>query len=165
MIIAKQARQAPVRPESTPKGERINQLTGKLPHHYPEIQAFGDFTVELLPEPEHEPRFHPVPAPFAQSPNPEVLVEEVAETNQPERPEARTKVKNTARGESHGRAKLSAGEVQQIRLLAEGDEWSISAMARSFGVSRAAIRKIIRRDTWRDDMWVATRYEGPRYGG
>ncbi len=160
MIIREQARQA--EPRSLATGEQVNQLTGPLPHHYPEIQGHGDFIVEMIPEDKPAPRVRPVSASFAQSAHPDIVVEKVAETHQPERfedePRAKQALGSSARGESHGRAKLSAGEVQQIRLLAEGGEWTVSALARAFDISRAAIRKVIKGVTWNDDMWIDTRY-------
>lgn len=52
------------------------------------------------------------------------------------------------RGEDHHQAKLTAQQVEQIREQAKTE--SISSLARQYGMSRAAIRDIRDRKTWRD---------------
>jgi len=51
---------------------------------------------------------------------------------------------NPARGEKHGRAKLSAAQVQAIRT----DGGTIYGIAKRFGISRRQVRRILDRDHW-----------------
>lgn len=156
-VIPIRARQASPRPESIPRGHMENQLTGRPPLHVPQIQGYPGFEVTEIPEDGPRPRPRPVPAPFAQGPEPYMLVEEVMEIDAGVGDESRgtePRATKRARGERHGRAKLSAAEVRQIRLLAEGGGWTVTAMARAFNVSRAAVRKVIKKTTWNDDMWL-----------
>lgn len=53
-----------------------------------------------------------------------------------------------ARGEQHGRAKLTASEVLKIRAL-HGSNMSNTKIVRLFGISRTTVRNIIARETWR----------------
>lgn len=71
------------------------------------------------------------------------------------RPKTLPKVepKGIARGERAGKAKLTADDVRAIRALANGDrshgsETSQKALAARYGISPAAVRKIITRQTW-----------------
>lgn len=49
----------------------------------------------------------------------------------------------TARGEQHGRAKLTIWEVVAIRLvLAEPEPPSVSAVARAFAVDRRTVQRV-----------------------
>jgi hypothetical protein len=53
----------------------------------------------------------------------------------------------TARGTGNGRAKLTEDEVRTIRTAyAEG--WPTMELTRHFGVDRALIRRIVRREVW-----------------
>jgi hypothetical protein len=165
MIIRRTARQAPPRPESVPKGRMENQLTGPLPHHFPAVQGHGGFRAIEIPDPPRKPCPRPVSAPFAQSAHPEITVELIAEDDPRgamSLPDVRlsgleesyfhedapreSKRRHSARGEDHGRAKLTEDKVATIRALA--GETSVSELARMFGVSRTAVRKIIRGGTW-----------------
>lgn len=73
---------------------------------------------------------------------------------------------SAARGEAHGRAKLTARQVAQIRRLyqSRGTEvrtdatgrqyrrkvWDSGTLAERFGVQPGQIRKIVRGELWRD---------------
>jgi hypothetical protein len=61
---------------------------------------------------------------------------------------AQARPQDLARGEAHHQAKLTAGEVIEIRARAAYGE-SQRALAREFRVDRAAIRNVIQRKTWR----------------
>jgi hypothetical protein len=52
------------------------------------------------------------------------------------------------RGESHGRAKLTAEQVLDIRRRHQAGE-TFSAMAREFGVNKSSIRKAVIGKAWR----------------
>ena len=52
--------------------------------------------------------------------------------------------RNPARGEKHGRAKLTADQVLAIRV----DGRSIRSIARAFGISRKQVRRILDREAW-----------------
>jgi len=54
-----------------------------------------------------------------------------------------------ARGESHGSAKLTAADAREIRRLHAMGR-SIYSLAPQFGVSKSAIRAIVRGETWTD---------------
>jgi hypothetical protein len=60
---------------------------------------------------------------------------------------ARSRPERLPRGEAHGRAKLSAEDVMEIRSRCAGGE-SHSALAMRFGVGRATIGLIHRRQRW-----------------
>ena len=51
---------------------------------------------------------------------------------------------NPARGEAHGRAKLTADQVRAIRH----DGGTIYGIAKRFGISRRQVRRILDRDHW-----------------
>jgi hypothetical protein len=167
VIIRCNARQAPPRPESVPKGPVENQLTGPLPHSFPAVQSYGEFSAIEIPDPARKPCPRPVSAPFAQSAHPEITVELIAEDDPRamSRPDVRLsgpedsffhsdaeaktgkrRSRRAARGEDHGRAKLTEDKVATIRALSA--ETSVSELARIFEVSRTAVRKILRGDTW-----------------
>lgn len=59
--------------------------------------------------------------------------------------EDRVRRKRSAVGESHGRSKLTAENVRQIRLAKD----SLSSVAKKYGVSRKAIQKIKSGITWK----------------
>ncbi len=166
MIIRCNARQSQPRPESVPKGRMENQLTGPLPHYFPAVQGHGEFRAIEIPDPPRKPCPRPVSAPFAQSAHPEITVE-LIEDDDPRatsRPEVRLsgpeeayfhsdgiktgkrRSRRAARGEDHGRAKLTEAKVMTMRALAAST--SVSQLARMFGVSRTAVRKILKGDTW-----------------
>jgi len=155
-FIQLQSRQPEPRPESQPKGEKVNWLTGSPPPHVSPVQKYGEFIVETIPEPIRKPSPQPSYAPFAQGPGPS-MAEEIRDDDDDYEEHPKPALRGPARGEKHGRSKLSKGEIQQIRLLAESNEWTISALARAYGCSRANIRRIIRGETWRDEMWCETR--------
>jgi DNA invertase Pin-like site-specific DNA recombinase len=50
-----------------------------------------------------------------------------------------------ARGEKHGRAKLTAGQVREIRSAGG----TVYGLAKRFGISRRQIRRILDGDQWR----------------
>lgn len=50
-----------------------------------------------------------------------------------------------ARGEAHGRAKLTEAAVREIRT----SDLSSAELARRFGVSRCAVIKVLQRQTWK----------------
>lgn len=52
--------------------------------------------------------------------------------------------RNPARGERHGRAKLTVEKVLAIRA----DGRSVRAVARAFGISRKQVRRILDREQW-----------------
>jgi len=54
---------------------------------------------------------------------------------------------NHARGESHGSSKLTWGEVEQIRILAESGV-TLQHLSERFNVSYGAIWKIVNHVTW-----------------
>lgn len=58
---------------------------------------------------------------------------------------------NKARGEASGRAKLTADQVQEIRVRYEPRKYGkgAHALAREFGVSKPVIFAIIKRETWK----------------
>lgn len=61
--------------------------------------------------------------------------------------------KGKVRGERHGKSKLTADDVRAIRAAADGDrrrgsETSQKALAARFGISSAAVRKILTRRSW-----------------
>lgn len=58
-----------------------------------------------------------------------------------------TGMRDAARGESAGGAKLTADEVREIRERF-GEETNKTALGRKYGVTRQTIGKIIRRETW-----------------
>jgi hypothetical protein len=161
-----QARQAP--PRNLATGRMENQLTGAPVRHTPAVQGSGNCQVVEIPDEPYIPTPQPVFAPYyPQGPTSSLLVElveedspgisqpheSVAESEFHEAPRKAGK-RRSARGEEHGRAKLSEKNAAQIRSLA-GDV-SITKLARLFGVSRAAIRKVIRYETWHDDSWSGT---------
>lgn len=142
-----------------------NQLTGPLPHYFPAVQSYGEFRAIEIPDPPRNPCPRPVSAPFAQSAHPEITVELIEEDDPRAMslPDVRLSgleeayfhsdvgiktgsSRRAARGEDHGRAKLTEDKVATIRALA--GETSVSELARMFGVSRTAVRKIIRGRTW-----------------
>ena len=57
--------------------------------------------------------------------------------------------KVTNRGESHKLAKLTDGEVREIRLKYNGDRGDITRLARAFGVSRTAIERVVKGMGWK----------------
>lgn len=64
-----------------------------------------------------------------------------------ERNGSRTKPERLTRGENHGRSKLSADQVLEIRRRHEAGE-SQHQLALAFSVSQTAVSKIIQRKTW-----------------
>jgi hypothetical protein len=52
------------------------------------------------------------------------------------------------RGEAHGRAKLTAAQVQEVRMAHAGGE-GIRSIARRFPVSRRSIARIVHGEGWR----------------
>lgn len=57
-----------------------------------------------------------------------------------------------SRGEANGRAKLTAGQVDEIRGRARGGGESRAALARIFGVSWPTIDRIVRGTRWREEV-------------
>src|SRR3990167_2545331 len=53
-----------------------------------------------------------------------------------------------ARGEKHGRAKLTEAQVREIRRRYTGEYGQQGAMAREYGVSQALIAKVVRGAVW-----------------
>ena len=57
--------------------------------------------------------------------------------------------KVTNRGESHKLAKLTDGEVREIRLRYNGARGDITRLAKAFGVSRNAIERVVKGTGWK----------------
>jgi hypothetical protein len=55
---------------------------------------------------------------------------------------------NHARGENHGRAKLSKNQVLQIRSIYEQGFESIRGLSKAYAVSKTTIERILNRDNW-----------------
>ena len=60
----------------------------------------------------------------------------------------RSKPERIARGERHGRAKMTAETVQEARRLS-ADGWTLARLAERYGVRMSTLSMIIRRVTWR----------------
>lgn len=60
----------------------------------------------------------------------------------------RARKRRQARGEQHGRAKLSWRDVATIRRLHARRHSTVSELARKYGVSKSAIQKVVNRETW-----------------
>jgi hypothetical protein len=52
-------------------------------------------------------------------------------------------------GEKNGEAKLTGGDIPQIRTLHATGKWTHCKLAAKFGVSQTAIRHILRGNTWK----------------
>lgn len=61
-----------------------------------------------------------------------------------------TKKSRQATGERQGLAMLRKDNIKTIRSMYSSGEWSCANLAKQFGVSESAIRKVIKQETWRD---------------
>jgi len=60
----------------------------------------------------------------------------------------RTRPESIKRGEGHGRAKLNAEKVSEIRRIYADGSAGLVALAKQFGVAQSAIWCVIKRRTW-----------------
>jgi len=57
--------------------------------------------------------------------------------------------RNTAKGERHGRSKLTDDTVRMMRHLYEFEGWTIMRLARSANLHHSTVHKILQRATWK----------------
>lgn len=62
---------------------------------------------------------------------------------------SRLNPEKTSKGEAHGNAKLTEADVLRMRKLYENDGCSISVLSTMFPVGTGAIRRVLKRITWR----------------